>query len=59
MNARLLTRTTPSIARQLIAPRVSQPVAVTKRFASSEAIGADLVSERNHHKDHAGSESLL
>jgi hypothetical protein len=58
MNARLLTRSTPSVARQLVAHRLAQPTAVARRFASSEAIGDELVNERNHHKEHAGSESF-
>lgn len=56
MNARILTRSTPVIARQLLAPRVAAPsVAIARRFASSEAFGPELIKEREHHKEHAGS----
>ena len=57
MNARLVARSMPALARPAtLAPRAVQPLAMAKRFASSEAIGPELVSERNHHKEHAGSE---
>jgi hypothetical protein len=59
MNARIFARNAPALAaRQLVTPRTIQPSGVAKRFASSEAIGPELVKERDHHKDHAASESL-
>lgn len=57
MNARLLARSTPAVTRQTMTPRAAQPMA--KRFASSEAIGSALSSERDHHKEHAASEFCL
>ncbi|UZJ54364.1 hypothetical protein CBS101457_003684 [Exobasidium rhododendri] len=42
------------MARQMLAPRTVQPVLQAKRFASSEAFGAELIKEREHQKDHAG-----
>lgn len=60
MNSRLLARSSTNVARQLVTPRVmaaARPVAaVAQRHASSEAFGQEFIKERNHHKEHAGSE---
>ncbi|PWN89343.1 hypothetical protein FA10DRAFT_267919 [Acaromyces ingoldii] len=52
MNARFVARPLASASRSLAARQLAQPVA--RRFASSEAMGQELVHERDHAKDHAG-----